>query len=193
MNGISILIPTVGRESIRATFDSFGPDLTAEDAVLVGIDGYKPEAVDWLKEAKKKYAGRWQYVINYSFPMGHTGHPMRNLLLGQVPEGDYIWTIDDDDVAMPGALDVLRQHLSGWAIFKMTFGEGHYANGLTLWRYGYLMLGDIGTPMILAPKCSARFGSRYEGDWDYALELQRELGNPTFNDEVIAHIRPVKQ
>lgn len=126
---------------------------------------------------------------------GYWGHPLRNMILDQTPDGEYVWTIDDDDVAAPGALTELHKFLTvsdmlTWGIFKMEFGPGSHAHGITCWREPLLRRGDIGTPMIFAPKGAARFGHVYDGDWNYAEQLQAELGEPEWAKTVIAHIRP---
>ena len=75
----------------------------------------------------------------------------------------------------------------------MTFGPGHYANGLTVWREPRLQHGDVGTPMFFAPLCGARFGLEYSGDWVYAQALEATFGAPVFREEVVCVVRPEAQ
>lgn len=187
---ITIIVPTLGRPTLHATLGSFAESLTDEDQVVVVADGALRSVREIVEDFDFHYNGEWIYHWRADFPAGNWGHPLRNNILNWGIQTDYVWTIDDDDAAAPGALDALRSAEGPWTIFRMQFGPGHPANGITCWREPYLRYGDIGTPMILARPCAARFGNRYEGDWDYAQELQAEYGDPAWDERVIALIRP---
>lgn len=186
---LTVIVPTIGRSSLRATLASFASDLRADDLVIVATDGVRPEAEEVFDDFS---GGEANWMLLPCHESHDWGHSLRNEALDRfVEEGRYVWTLDDDDVATPGALEALRSRMDGgWAIFRMEFGPAHFAYGITCWREKQLRFGDIGTPMTLAPRCGARFGSRYEGDWDYVQSLQVELGAPTWDDRVIALIRP---
>lgn len=189
-DSLNIIVPTIGRPSLRNTLNSFADSIRYDDLVVVISDGPSQYAEDILDGMAAKYLGTWVYLR--STEKNDWGHSLRNEVLDHfLPDDGYVWTIDDDDEAAPGAIDALRSRCEdGWTIFRMEFGPGHYARGITCWREPALRFGDIGTPMVLAPRCQARFGSRYEGDWDYVQDLKRELGEPNFDERVVALIRP---
>ena len=192
--GITVIVPTIGRASLEATLRSFAPDLSHADAVVVLADG-KLNAVQQLvlQLAEEYPAADWMYSYE-GVPLRDFGHPLRNLALDLYVETSHVWTIDDDDIAALGALRALRDQMAApWAIFRMIFGENHFARGLTCWRQREINAGDIGTPMVFAPLSKARFGLRYMGDLDYARDLQDELGEPVWDETIIAIIRPEAQ
>lgn len=188
MSSLTVIVPTIGRKSLARTLQSFANELTEDDYVLVSCDGWREGVTNlvygWFDV---HYPGQWW--VNVNTVQGDWGHPARNHML-EVVKTDLVWTIDDDDEAAPGALTTIRQQTDPFVIYRMRFGPGHPANGITCWREKRMQHGDIGTPMIVAKPCSARFGHHYSGDWDYAQSLQAVYGDPVWNERVIALIRP---
>lgn len=188
--GITVIVPTIGRPSLSQTLGSFADDLRATDAVIVMDDG-QHEGASWLVQ---QYASLypepdWSYIRASSH--GSWGHPLRNEAIDCYVETTHIWTIDDDDIAADGAIEAMRARMDDpWTLFRMTFGQGHFARGTTCWRFEQPVMGDVGTPMMFAPVCAARFGDAYTGDWDYFKALRDELGPPVMDTTVIAIIRP---
>lgn len=171
---------------------SLTPQLNPEDAVVVISEGpntYVQQAVRSFSECIP--GPDWTYTFDYG---GNWGHPNRNVCLDKHVHTSHVWTIDDDDIATPTALESLRSHMGDpWTIFRMHFREGHFANGLTLWTQETLVTGNVGTPMIFAPLSNARFGHDYMGDFAYCKELQLELGDPVWSEDLVALIRPAKE
>lgn len=188
--GITVIIPTLGRETLGATLKSLASQLNPEDACVVVSEGPNQDVKNLVTHAANLYPEvDWTYTMEYG---GCWGHPNRNYVMDNHVHTSHVWTLDDDDVAAESALKSLRAHMDDpWTIFRMIFCEGHFANGVTCWREKQLVAGDIGTPMIFAPLCNARFGLAYMGDFDYALELQEELGDPVWAEDVICLVRPV--
>ena len=183
MTGITVIIPTIGRESAALTASS-----VTKQAIPFG------DAV-WLCPDRKSE--------------GAFGHPVRNHNIDAEVEGRYLWSIDDDDIALPGALvamhEAIEAHPGRWFLFRMIGGANSHYPRMTVpvqGMEGVMRPGNIGTPMILFPKCKARFGTGltglfgedkrdgYFGDWTMAQSLQNELGDPIWIDQVVAEIRP---
>lgn len=182
----------MGRTSLRNTLLSFSDYLTDDDAVIVLSDGPDKATRDFVMSYALDSPAEWVYH-EVDPPLGDWGHPLRNVAMDNFVETSHVWTIDDDDVAADGALDILRAHMDDpFTVFKMTFGPGHFASGITCWRWEKLSYGDIGTPMVFAPFSEARWGHSYGGDWDYVEKLRELFGEPVFSDEIIAHIRPLR-
>lgn len=189
--GITVIIPTLGRKTLPATIASIASQLNAEDAVVVVSEGSNQDVKNLVTHCANLYPHvDWTFTVAYG---GCWGHPNRNYVLDNHVYTSHVWTLDDDDVATKNALSSLRAHMGDpWTIFKMTFGEGHFANGVTCWREQKIQAGDIGTPMLYAPISKARFGHAYMGDLDYANALQAELGEPIWAEDVVCLVRPVK-
>lgn len=187
---ITVIVPTLGRETLEATLTSVAPQLESLDQIFVIADGENTDVDSLVAGFAKKYPKPvWNYL--WEPKVGGWGHPLRNVVLNRHIETTHVWTIDDDDVASDDALDAMRSHFDDpWTIFRMHFGENHPARGITCWRAKFLMKGDIGTPMIFARHCNARFGRSYTGDWTYTEELKAELGDPVWDEKVVCHVRP---
>lgn len=184
---ITVVVATLGRETLRATLESFGDQLHTDDVVHVCMDGRNDLVRRLCEEMSERYFGRWFYHEGDN--LGYWGHAIRNELLPIVAT-DLVWHIDDDDVAAPGALAAMRGMEATWTVFRMKFMEGSHANGITCWRWKRVARGDIGTPMIVAPPSKARFDLEYGGDIAYAKGLLEEFGEPAWDERVIALIRP---
>lgn len=186
MTGLTIIVPTVGRETLAATLASIHRQTVVGDRVIVAADGPRPRAREIFHDH------RWPDWEFFEFEFdGHWGHGLRNSILDQLEPGTHVVTIDDDDVYEDGALDLFREaRCDRPVIFRMAFGRAHAADGLVVWQRPHVQYGDIGTPMILAPVCRARFGLEYHGDFTYVTQLVEELGEPIWRPEVVARIRP---
>lgn len=183
--GITIIVPTVGEDTLPNTLESVAPQLGPTDRCVVVVDG-PSERENWHNEYRDRFL--WLYQAERR---GAYGHPSRNHALEKHVKTTHVWTIDADDEAAPGALNAMRNHYNDpWTIFRMHFGPGHYANGVTLPHTHRVAHGNIGTPMIFAPLTPARFGHHYSGDYDYATELEQHQGPPVWDDTIVAIIRP---
>lgn len=208
MSGITVIIPSVGRPSLLGTLNSLGKQLTQFDDLLVVFDGmeeapsFVPDGVSWLSIPEQE---------------GAYGHHARNLGIdwsyrAEWPK-EYLWSIDDDDVALPGALDAIREAVTEnegrWFVFQMQGGANSHFPGQKVPTVGHeIRPGNIGTPCIVWPaSAKARWGTiamdpgivgnfsdytspGYFGDYEMAVALQDELGDPVWVDTVIAEIRP---
>ena len=177
MSNIGVVIPSIQRDSLQATF------LSCAGANHV-------EIVDDSVSLR-----------------GACGHPARNEGIDRTTT-EYVCSIDDDDVYVPGAFNLIRAAIrdnpgAGWFIFRMVGGPGSHFNGVTVPVLGHVLrLGNVGTPMMVWRNCAARFGMRstdeqgrdfgagYFGDWEMAKALQAEYGDPVWINETICVVRP---
>ncbi len=205
MTSLAILIPTVGRESLRACLESLADQMRRDDRVLVLCD--EPTRYDYVTdlvyEIRSDVYGIWRSYYSEQ-QLGFYGHAQRNRALAYLPmverPPDLVWSLDDDDVATPDALAAIRDaytsHAAPWYVFRMVGGAHSHFNGLVVPATGGgIRIGEIGTPMIVAPLCAARFGvdafpPGYFGDFSYACELEDLLGPPAWKPEIVAEIRP---
>ena len=191
---ITAIIPTIGRESLLETLDS----CLEADEIVVLADGPEVPYIDVEEDAT--------YVVTRK-AQGCHGHPLRNLALDSYVSGGYVVSIDDDDVFLPGAFAAIRAAIAyypgRWFVFQMIGGPHSHFPGVVCWQNRRIRIGDVGTPMIVAPtSAKARWGNRgvddfgrdmgdgFFGDYEYAAALQEELGDPVWLPVVIAEIRP---
>lgn len=199
MVNLSIIIPTTGRPSLSATIESFAPDLQPGDQVIVMADDPDYHPVHGYDRDYPEV--NWVFNVNRRV-LGCFGHASRNYASDVFVTNPWVWSIDDDDVALPGALPAIRAAAESgecpWYVFKMTFGDNHRAAGATIWSFRNLIVGNVGTPMIVAPVTEAVWGTSpdllcgdgYFGDFEYAQALQSTIGEPGWKDLPVALIRP---
>lgn len=218
MTGIAVIIPTVGRESVWACAESVASQLTKDDWLHIAYDGGMTYADYMVYEGRfgriamdSPGHASWSYVPDG--PLGSFGHPARNYALDiLLNDMTHVWSIDDDDQALPGALDAIHALVDlyeptapeRWFAFQMLFGPNSHAAGHTVWREKKVELGNIGTPCIVMPtSAKSRWGALgvdprtgwyggegYFGDYQIARDLEAELGPPVWVPTVVAEIRP---
>lgn len=200
---MTIIIPTLGSPSVGATMNSLNPQVKRGDEVLVVADGeWDPILNNACALHQKASKARWTHEATRE-RIGFYGHGVRNWILDGGVWTDYVWSIDDDDIALPGALDVIHegifQYPGRWFIYQMVGGKNSHFPGVTVpITPGMLTRGNVGTPCIVAPSSAkARWGTApsdhgdgYFGDYDYAVALQEELGDPVWVPVTVACIRP---
>lgn len=217
MTSIGVIIPTVVRESLWAAVSSVATQLGPDDYLQIVVDVPDFDDLDRaifgtnLKEATVGCLGGVDWFWNPE-PLGGHGHPSRNLALERCPFGfsqraTHVWSIDDDDVALAGAIDAIRKEVANaplrWYAFQTRFGPGSHAAGVTVWRDRTVRLGDIGTPCIVAPvgarsrwgslgvdQFGRDYGAGYFGDFRMAQSLEAELGPPVWVPVEVCEARP---
>lgn len=213
MTPLAIIVPTLGRRSLQACLESLAPQVAPGDRVVVVCDNpgrydFCREAVDFAREQSQPEV-IWRCLPNTG-RRGFYGHSARNCALRYLDElvvrPEWVWSLDDDDIATFGALDIIRDaaaNVSGkWLMLKMRGGAGSHFAGTTVPTMGpTIHRGNVGTPMIVFPLCEARYGvaqfdghaAGYFGDYEMAVALQSELGEPTWVDAVVCEVRPTNE
>lgn len=209
MTGIAIIVPTTGRLSLAFTLASIAQQTQDEDRVLVMCDDpvQYDNAQTCVEAIRAGAKGCWR-CYRSDEPLGHYGHPQRNLALTLLAELEdapkWAWSIDDDDIATFGALDMIRAAVDSgaapWYVFRMVGGPNSHFPGVTVPTVGNVVEpGNVGTPMLVFPvDCGARFGlseyrgqpAGYFGDAEMAEGLLGVLDEPGWRDEIVAEIRP---
>ena len=219
MVGLTIIVPTVGRDSLELTLESIGMQTGPEDRICVVLDSERsnPEIWGLVHEMGGECEGTWRYIwVGHGAPLGAYGHGARNFRLDLTPREPDQWfvSIDDDDAFLPGAFDAMREEIwkypqgDRWFVFSMTGGANSHFSGTKVPVMGNeIRPGNVGTPCIVWPaSAKARWGTGfadenevssprelnrgYFGDYEFARDLQAELGDPVWVDHVVAEIRP---
>mgnify|MGYP001557778839 CR=1 FL=1 len=185
MPTISIIIPTIGRQTLCNVLQSLVGQVIEGDEIMVVQDGIENRAfVDTV-------------VRSYDLPITHCicgpthsyGNAQRNFGIS-IAQGDYLSFMDDDDVYTPDALSIIRENVGSVPIlFRMQYHDGRY-----LWTDPILRMGNVGTPMIVVPNVQDKIGQftgMYEGDWYFIDETVKLWdGAVDWCEDVIARIRP---
>lgn len=189
---LSLIVPTVSRPTLaRALASARRQDWWPGDEVILVGDGPQPIAQAlWEQFA---LPGRYTEVPK-TLP-ADWGHTPRNLTHPQA-RGAYLMALDDDDELTDGAVATVR------AAIAKNPGRPHLfrMSGCPVvgdcWKVPDVRLGNVGTPMFVAPNAPARLGrytARYGGDHDFiASTCSHYPDGPVWREEVICRVRPAR-
>lgn len=191
MMTFSVIVPTCGRPTLARTLESvILAGATRSDEVLVVGDGPQPAA----RKIVACFASRLRIIYRQTPPSKCAGHAQRNHAM-EFAKGSHLISIDDDDAYRPGALSRIRaaaqENPGRFLIFRMESHTPRHPWG-TLWNYKGASLGNVGTPMMVAPNAPAklgRWGHRYAGDFDFLEStLSHYPEGPVWLEDVIVDV-----
>ena len=176
---INIIIATTNRPSLRRMIESLATQVQPEDYVTILWDGVTPE------QYPLQMLSCTVISIAELKPLGHWGHAIRSKYQNHLP-GDWLWHVDDDDIALPNALDAIRHHCVNPANMYL-FRFHHKTQGKTYWHTpGQHWVGNVGTPSGILPS-TINFDPwplRHGGDGEF-MESCSYQANPVWVNEII--------
>ena len=198
----TVILPTISRPTLAQTISSCIDQLEDGDELIVVGDGRQDEAANVVES--------FQPANLFYVEAHHHGSVFGNaqrtfamqLALGR---SSHLLFIDDDDVYVHGALDLVRQALeysdapNSAHIFKAVWGVGHHAQGTVLWADREVREQNIATPMVVLPNRPYQrswMDSNDHGrngitsDFGFLSAAIGECDGVVFHDPVIAVVRP---
>lgn len=180
---LSVVIPTLGRPSLADTLASCAD----ADEIIVVLDTSRGTTeLPCPLPPNAKY-----HADHFGVTGGHAG---RVVGIGMAT-GTHLAFMDDDDIYMPGAIQVMRDAACDVpVIFRMD----HYSHG-NLWRDPTIRFGNVSTQMYVVPNDPARLGTwtphipgipEPGGDYTFIKETCELMGGPVWRDEIISKLRP---
>jgi glycosyltransferase involved in cell wall biosynthesis len=146
-----------------------------------------------LEQAKASAAGADELIV-IEDQSGDHGYSAREKGIAQAT-GTHLAFLDDDDVFVPGAIEIMREcEAAVPTIFRMI----HPRHGI-LWRTPEMYFGNVGTPMMLIPNRPNRLGRWEEyaghmdepgGDYSFLTQTIAKMGEPIWRREVVALVQP---
>ncbi len=177
---LSVIIPTVGRDTLLAAIESARD---ADEIVVVLDTAGAPGRLPLLPD--------WAHLTIGEVTDGDHGYGARTEGM-RLATGTHLAFLDDDDVYLPDAIPLFRTFASGTpVIFKMD----DPTHGI-LWREPFLRYANVGTPMILVPNDPDRLGvwEAHEngcgGDFTFLRGCVEKMGDPIWREELVAKVRP---
>jgi glycosyltransferase involved in cell wall biosynthesis len=183
---LSIIVPTIGRPSLADALASIAAQSLGSDGEVICVaDGIYPQLARLWGEAGLR--GRYLETPGRS---GDFGGTPRNLAM-PLAQGDWLLFLDDDDIYLPGALEVIRSVLAAGPRRPHLFRMRHYpSDGGILWRKRTVEFGNVSTQMIAVPNDPGRLGSwgdKKGSDFAFITStLAHYAEGPVWRDEVIA-------
>jgi hypothetical protein len=187
---ISILISTIGKDSLINMLNSLKYQLSENDYLYVVADGF-----DYHEKVREIISNFNGYVCNLEViyeidNQGYWGHGVRNKYQ-KILKGDYILHADDDDIYIDGSIDKVRRSIFENSGKMLLFKFYHnYSKNKYFWRVPVLMLNNIGTPCGAIPNIPEKMGTwsyKYGGDFDFYKSCKFE---EEFIDEYIYVVKP---
>lgn len=169
---LSVITPTIGRQSLEDTLSSIAVQLAPGDEHLVIGDGAQPAAAAMCAVVGATYHDGPQ-VHDYGNSQRDAG--------AQLATGDYLLYCDDDDVYAPDALALVRAVVENEPGIPHVFRMLHPTFGV-LWQRPALVCGNVGTPMFAVPRDErlARWADgdprTYEGDYRFIVRTVANHG-----------------
>lgn len=179
---LSVIIPTLGRDSLKATLASCAD----ADEIVVVLDTARGGTMPCELPSNAVFAQG-----DFGVTGGHAGRAHGVTLA----TGTHLAFFDDDDVYTPGAIEIMRANA---ADVPVIFRMDHYAHGI-LWRDKTVRFGNVSTQMFMVPNDPARFGTwephvpgipEPGGDYTFLQGCCDRMGAPVWRDEIIAVLRP---
>lgn len=186
---ISVIIPTLGRDTLSATLFSLKAQLLQEDEVIVIGDGPQPVARDIACSFKALY--------KETKPTREWGHAQRNLGM-EMARGEYLSFMDDDDFYLPGAFQAMRkaiqEHPGKPFLFKIKDEDR------VIWQDPIPHFSNVSSQMVLLPNVKGKLGvwqkNAYTpdgrgGDFRFIMDTLSRYApaDLVFRPEIIARIR----
>jgi len=183
---ISVIVPTCGRDSLKRTLLSLSHQVIEDDDVLLVGDGAQPMAeamgaIKWPFELRTMSHG----------PTRNFGNAQRTFAQ-RVAHGDYIWYLDDDDIAAQDAFIKIRKAL------KYHPDAAHVFRVVAPWREvvwaekGVIEQGNVCTIQMVVPNKRSdlpEWPLRQGGNIPWTRAVQQNLGL-IWRPEIIAICRP---
>lgn len=192
---LTVIVPTIGRHTLRKTLESLALQPQAGELEVIVVQDIHNRAYLPLDVSLGARAFHSIIYCEYDGGINAWGHPQRNYAM-QFAAGEWVATLDDDDVWRPDALDTIIRGVSGsdysFHIFKMQ----HVWSRVVIWNRRTPSQGNVGTPMMVWRNGSlvGQWGNVYEGDYVFCkstmLALPNGMDDLYWQDAIIADIRP---
>lgn len=179
---ISVVIPTLGRPTLRDTILSIPEDEDIQ--VIVVADGAEAH-----EKALQAITGIGRPIlaccnIDWSDTVGHEQR-MRGMGLA---DGKWLSFMDDDDVYTEDAFPAFREVADtlGPHIFRMRFPNGE------VYPFGERMIrGNVGTPMLFCRNENlGAWKPERTGDFDFIESTCQKQGQPVWHETIVCQVRP---
>ncbi|MDA0832758.1 MAG: glycosyltransferase family A protein [Planctomycetota bacterium] len=141
---ISVITPTLGRDSLTRTMISVVPQLGPNDEWLIVADGACPAARELVERASDTRIRYFESLDNRSA----YGNAQRNAAMRQ-SKNDLLMFVDDDDWLLPDALDAVRRE--GVHGVPLMFRMDYLPRNTLLWRVSRLREANVGGGMFVTP------------------------------------------
>ena len=193
MPWLSVVIPTVGRDTLQMTLDSLSaqPECEGVEVLVVGdtFGGRTPA----LEQACIRVELAGYTWLEHDAGLHCVGQPQRTFG-ARMAKAPWVWFSQDDNVAARDSLAAIEAAIDQQVSARPLFFRMRTHWGRDIWRSPDLMLGNIDADCLVFPRAIAKqveWGLRYEGDYDAATRaVELSGGDVAWVDEIVSIARP---
>jgi len=190
---LSVVVPTVGRETLERTLASLSaqPESAGVEVVVVA-DTHGGFTSDLAKARTlvERAGHRW---LEYDAGLHCVGQPQRTYG-AKSSSAPWVWFSQDDNVAAQDSLATIEMAIDVQPRPRPLFFRFTSYWREDIWRFPQLTLGNIDADCLVFPRHIAQqveWGMRYEGDFDAANRaLAISGGDVAWINEVVSIARP---
>lgn len=197
MTRVAVVIPTLGRDTLKSVLDKLESCVGDSDEVHVvsdvGLTGPDTVSDRDIFKARTLYGRRpRQFHFWETGPTQRWGNPQRDLGMSRATT-DWIAFADDDDLPADDLFEILRvgcaRSSSLIQVFRMQDRDGRILGG-------QIIGGQIGTPQFVIARSFLPMAPRWDffqgGDSDaqFIARCVAAYGNPpVYHDEIVSYVR----
>lgn len=190
---LSVVIPTVGRETLQMTLDSLSaqPECEGVEVLVVGDTyGGRTPALEQAHIRAELMGFKW---LEHDAGLHCVGQPQRTAG-ARAAKAPWVWFSQDDNVAAQDSLAAIELAIDQQPRRRPLFFRMRTHWGAQVWRQPHLALGNIDADCLVFPRTIAHaveWGLRYEGDYDAAARaLDLSGGDVAWVDAIVSMARP---
>jgi hypothetical protein len=171
----TLLLTTIGNDELINMLKSLTNQLDLNDNLFICVDGieYGNKFYNIFNKIKDQFKCNIIIKIHYK-NLGFWGHGLRNLYQSKLP-GDFIWNIDDDDIILPNAVNIIKEFCINK---KYIYFFPIMYNFKKILKFR-IQQDNIGTPSAIIPNIKSHFGKweyAYGGDFDFYWNTIKYIG-----------------
>jgi len=162
---VTIITPTIGRDSLKVMLNGLLPQLNQGDEVLIIGDGPQPNAKKIVDELASPFITYWESPLIRNY-----GNPQRNEAISR-SKGDYLMFVDDDDTVESNAIDVVKHSAKLYPGVPLMFKMLHDGYRI-LWDTPQVAYGHVSGQMFVTPNVKGKVGAwsgKYGADFDFMM------------------------
>jgi len=190
---LSVVIPTIGRQSLSATLDSLRVQPESDGVeVLVVADTHGPINAQ-LNYSHKRVEDLGFDWLELDAGVNCVGQPQRTYG-AKAATAPWVWFTQDDNIAAEHSLLAIQSAIEAQPRARPLFFQMQTYWGARIWQTPVLAQGNIDADCLVFPREVAKqveWGLRYEGDLDAAVcAFNLTGGDVAWMDELVSVGRP---
>lgn len=167
---LSVILPTIGRGTLRRTLESCASQLERDDRVFVVADSNQPDLIQDVRDLVWEFGQGFVY-LEHDGGFKHWGCPQRNFGIWAAKEGSLLVFQDDTDVFDPDGFRHIRTAYEQYGAVPLLFECDLRGSGSYLDSSREIRCGEVDGHMLVVPNLPGRVADwpyrRYESDFDW--------------------------